>query len=80
MGKQVRVPKYVVKKIERMNRLMQEIVDLNIEVEGWIEANGCENAFDLSVGYRDDRGYGISGVDGFLSEVERVINGGGEDR
>jgi hypothetical protein len=68
------VPKYIKAKVERMSRLMEQIVELNLEVESWMEANGVEGAFDYTRDYRDDRGYGIYNVPDFIDEVERAIN------
>lgn len=65
------VPKHVVRKVERMNRIMQQLVDLNFELEEWLEANGVEDAYDLTFDYRDVRGYGIHWPDRFLDQVRR---------
>lgn len=68
------VPKHIRTKIERMNRLMDALVDLNLEVEAWMESNGIEDAFDFTGDHRDDRGYGIMFPDDFINEVEYAIN------
>lgn len=69
------VPKHIKEKVARMNRLMQQLVDLNIEVETWMEKAGIENAFDFTDGYRDDRGYGIMFPYSFVNDIEGAING-----
>ena len=70
-----KVPMYVLRKVDRMNNLMQKIVDLNLEVEEWLEKNGVTDGYDFANQFRDDRGYGIYDVLGFENAVERVING-----
>lgn len=67
MSKQM--PKYMVEKINRMNKLMQQIVELNFQLEEWLEANGVEDGYDLTVDYRESRGYEIFDVEGFVQEV-----------
>lgn len=69
-----RVPKHIKAKIERTNRLMETIIDLNIEVEEWIEGNtGIDDAFDFTSDYRDDRGYGINQVAEFIDRIESEV-------
>ena len=70
-----KVPKRIKDKIERMSRLMDALVDLNLEVEAWIEANGVKEAYYLSDDLRDDRGYGLWDEAKYLERVERAING-----
>lgn len=70
-----KVPKHIRAKVERMSRLMDALVDLNLEVEGWIEANGVKDAYYLSDDLRDDRGYGLWDEAKYLERVERAING-----
>lgn len=72
MAKQM--PKYMVEKIRRMNRLMAEIIDLNEELENWMEKNGIDYGFDFTFGHRDDSGYGILDVDWFVQCVNDAIN------
>lgn len=74
MAKQM--PKYMVKKVERMSNLMEQIVDLNIEVEEWMEKNGIEDGFAFTYDHRDDRGYGVINVREFVQAVNDAINGG----
>lgn len=73
MAKQM--PKYMVKKVERMNDLMQQIVDLNFEVEDWMERNGVKDAFDFTFDHRDSRGYGVVNVAEFVRAVNAAVNG-----
>lgn len=68
-----RVPKHIRQKIKRMNELMQRIVDLNTEVEEWCERNGAKDGYDLSTGYRDERGYGILCLYPYLEAIEEAI-------
>lgn len=68
-----RTPKYIIEKIGRMNRLMQQVVDLNFELEEWLEANGIEDGFDFSYYHRDDRGYGIIDVSEFVKDINEAI-------
>ena len=70
------VPKHIINKVERMARLMDQLVELNIEVEEWMEKNGIDDAFDFTRDYRDDRGYGISFPYDFIAKVERRLNEG----
>lgn len=74
MAKQM--PKYMVKKVERMSELMEQIVDLNFEVEEWLEKNGIEDGFDFTYDHRDSRGYGVTNVSEFVQAVNDAINGG----
>ena len=72
MAKQA--PKYIIKKIERMSDMMEELVQLNMEVEGWLEKNGIYDGFDFSNDHRDDRGYGIWDVDRYVAAINEAIN------
>lgn len=68
-----RVPKHIISKIERMSKLMDTLVDLNIEVEEWVEKNTGKDAFDMTTDYRDDRGYGIMFTYDFISKIEENL-------
>lgn len=68
------VPKHIRAKVERMGRLMDQLVELNIEVETWMERNGIEDAFDFTSDYRDDRGYGIDRAADFIEALEREFD------
>jgi hypothetical protein len=75
------VPKHIRAKIERMGRLMDALVDLNIEVEQWVEKNtGISSAFDLAEDNRDDRGYAYWLDSRFIEDVERLLNEGTVER
>ena len=74
MAKQM--PKYMVKKVERMCDLMEQIVALNVEFEEWLEKNGIESGFDFTFDYRDERGYAVWNVSEFVSAANAAINGG----
>lgn len=67
------VPKHVIRKIDRMNRLMGEIVSLNFELEEWLEKNGVEDGFAFTSDYRDDRGYAIHWPDDFVAAIEAEL-------
>lgn len=70
-----RVPKHIRAKIERMSRLMETIVDLNMEVEEWLENNaGIEDGFDFTYDQRDSRGYGIVSVEDFINAIESEMS------
>lgn len=71
MAKQT--PKYIIQKIERMNALMEKIVELNFELEEWMEGNGIEDGFGATFDYRDDRGYGIIDTDAFIDMLNDQI-------
>ena len=68
------MPKYMAKKVERMNRLMSEIVDLNLELEDWMEANGIDDSFDFTYDHRDDRGYAIIDITSFIEAVNEAMS------
>lgn len=71
------VPKHITKKIERMERLMDQLVALNIEVEEWVEEHaGVPNAFELTEDNRDDRGYSLWRPEEFIAKVEDLLNEG----
>lgn len=75
------VPKHIKAKIVRMWRLMDQLVDLNLEVEEWVEKNtGIDSAFDLADGNRDDRGYAYWNNGRFIEDVERLLNEGTVER
>ena len=67
-------PKHIKAKVERINRLMEQIVELNMEVEDWLEKNGIENGFDFTDDFRDSRGYGIDSAETFYARIEEFIN------
>ena len=72
MSKQM--PKYMVKKVERMCALMEQIVSLNMELEEWLEANGIEDGFDFTCEHRDDRGYAVWNVESFVEAVNAELS------
>lgn len=67
------MPKTMIGKVERMNKLMQQVVDLNCELEQWLEKNGIEDGFDFTGDYRESRGYEIYDVDGFINAVNEAL-------
>lgn len=67
------MPKTMIAKVERMNKLMQQVVDLNCELEQWLEKNGIEDGFDFTGDYRETRGYEIYDVDGFINAVNEAL-------
>lgn len=70
-----RVPKHIKQKVERMSRLMEKLVDLNTELESWLEANGIEDGYDFMSQYRQDVGYEVGGrLEWFYEAVENAIN------
>lgn len=72
MAKQT--PRHIIKKIERMNRLMEQLIDLNVELEDWLEKNGIEDGFDFTYDNRDDRGYAIIWPDQFIEKINEAIS------
>lgn len=69
-----RVPKYIIQNIQRTNELMQKIVDMNYELEAWIQKQGIENGSDFTFDYRESRGYEIYDVEGLIARIEEKIN------
>ena len=69
-----KMPKYMVDKVRRMNALMQQIVDLNMEVEEWLEKNGVENPYEVGFDYHECRGYEVYDVEGFVQTMNEAMN------
>lgn len=67
-------PKHIVRKVERMNALMEQLISLNMELEEWLEKNGIEDGFDFAYDNRDDRGYAILWPDQFIEKIDEAIN------
>lgn len=67
------VPKHIQKKVTRMNELMDKIVDLNMELEKWLEERGAKDGFDFTYEHRESVGYSIQDVNGFYGKVEREL-------
>jgi hypothetical protein len=44
------IPKYILKKIDRLNKLLSDAEDLKIDIERWVEKNGGNT---LDEEYRD---------------------------
>ncbi len=72
MAKQL--PKHLVEKAERANRLMAQIVDINIELERWIEKNGiAPDGFDFLYHFRECEGYDYSGVGDMVNYINAAL-------
>ena len=72
-----RVPKHIRQKVERMSRLMSQIVALNSELESWLESNGVDDGWDFIAEYRAEPGYEIGGrLEWFYDAVEQKMNEG----
>lgn len=69
-----RVPKHIIQKMERMSKLMDQLTDLNVQVEEWMEANGIENGFDFVSDYRHEPAYEIYDIPEFVKAIEAAIN------
>ena len=69
-----RVPKHIIKKLERMSKLMGQLTDPNMELEEWMEANGIEGAFDFTHDHRYEPAYEILDIGTFIEAVEEAIN------
>lgn len=64
------VPKYILKNIERTNRLIAKATELNMELEGWLERNGVENGYDFMEDCRmDGLAYAIIPLGSFVNKV-----------
>lgn len=69
-----KVPKYILAKIERMNKLSAEVTRLNLELEEWMESKGIENPFECLYDYRESIAYEITDVDRFISMMQEWTN------
>jgi hypothetical protein len=69
-----RVPKHIIRKLERMSKLMGQLTDLNMELEEWMEANGIEDGFDFTYDYRHEPAYEIHRREDFIKALEAAIN------
>lgn len=69
-----RVPKHIRQKVERMSRLMTQVVGLNQEIEEWLESNGIEDGFDFTYDHRIESGYEIADFEAFYAAIEKAIN------
>lgn len=68
-----KIPKYIRQNILKTSLYMEKVVNLNLELEEWLEKQGIGDGFDLSGDYRESRGYEIFDVDGFLDRVLEEI-------
>ncbi len=72
MAKQM--PKAMQKKLERVDRLMSQIIDLNQDIERWLEASGItEDGFDYTSDFRECPGYWIADREGFIAKVNQDL-------
>ena len=72
MAKQM--PKAMQKKLERVDRLMSQIIDLNQDIERWLEASGItEDGFDYTSDFREYPGYWIVDREGFIAKVNQDL-------
>lgn len=69
-----RVPKHIIQKMERMSKLMDQLTDLNVQVEEWMEGSGIENGFDFTSDYRYEPAYEICDIPEFVKAIEAAIN------
>ena len=68
------LPKAMQQKINRMSKLMSQLIDLNQELEQWLEDSGITpDGFDYTYDHREHPGYWISDADGFIAEVNRDL-------
>jgi hypothetical protein len=70
-----KVPKYIRENIYKTSKLMQKVVDLNFELEEWLEKQGIKDGYDMTYSYRESRGYEIYDVEGFIAKVEEQLKG-----
>jgi flagellar hook-associated protein FlgK len=70
-----RVPKHIKAKVERANRLMEQITALNMEIEEWMEKSGVtDDGFDYTYDFRDSRGYGYFTPEWFFERIDGDLN------
>lgn len=69
------VPNYIKVKVTKMNRLATKLVELNMELEAWLESRGIEDGWDFihSNDYAHESGYEIMFEDRFYKQIEDVI-------
>ena len=69
-----KVPKYIKVKVAMMNKLAVRLVELNMELEAWLESKGIEDGWDFihSNDYDTEGGYEIVFADRFYKHVEEV--------
>ena len=71
------VPKHVIGKVNRMSDLMQKIMEINSELEDWLESSGVTDyGFDFTGDFREASGYEIYDQEGFYRAIESKLNGG----
>lgn len=70
------VPKHIKAKIERMNRLMAQVVELNEELERWLESSGvAADGYDYVTEWKLLPGYEIARPDDFVAKVDNDLKG-----
>ena len=68
------MPKAMQQKVNRMSKLMSQLIDLNQELERWLEDSGITtDGFDYTYDHREHPGYWIVDVDAFIAEVNRDL-------
>lgn len=69
------VPNYIKVKVAKINRLATKLVELNMELEAWLESKGIEDGWDFirSNDYANDSGYEIMFEDRFYKQIEDMI-------
>lgn len=73
MAKQT--PKHIKAKVERVNRLMEQIIALNMEIEEWMEKSGVtDDGFDYTYDFRDDRGYAYLMPEQLFERIDGDLN------
>ena len=64
------MPKAMQQKVNRMSKLMSQLIDLNQELERWLEDSGITtDGFDYTYDHREHPGYWIVDADAFIAEV-----------
>jgi DNA invertase Pin-like site-specific DNA recombinase len=75
----MKIPKYIIKKINRLDKLLDEATELKHEIENWAESKGCDTV--SSEWYNDvmDESSGCNGISlaGLQDYIEDIKEGGG---
>lgn len=70
----MKVPKHIMAKVVRANRLMGEVVRANMEVEQWLESHGVDDGYDFvyAKGGMESRGYEIVWPEELYKAIEEL--------
>ena len=69
-----KTPQHIKAKRDRINRMMGQIVDLNQEVEKWLEDSGVtSDGFDFIGKHREYNGYWIVWPEELYAEIDKKL-------